>query len=84
MLDWYIGECRVLLIDINNGIKEAIRGYHNWNSSQTWMFGGCVKVSESLYIQDASWVNSVLNHIHTGVSLPRYEGSCMTYRLEWY
>ena len=32
------------------GIKEHIRGYQNGNISQILMFGGHVKMKESLYI----------------------------------
>jgi hypothetical protein len=37
-------------------------------------FGGYVKVRESLFARDITWVNTILN---TRVILPRYGGSCM-------
>ena len=39
----------VLIININNGIKEATRGYQTCNTSQILIFGGYVTVRESLY-----------------------------------
>ena len=37
------------------------------------MYNGYVKVREFLYTQDIIWVNTILNHIHTKLILPRYE-----------
>ena len=34
MLDWEIGECMVLVINIHNDIKTPTRGYQNSNTSQ--------------------------------------------------
>lgn len=48
------------------------------------IFGGYVKVPKSLHAWDVIAVNTVLNHIDIGVVLPRYEGSYMVYRPEWY
>ena len=60
-LDWYIGECIVSKININNGIRAHTQGYQNCNISHILIFGGYViKVRESLYI---IWVNTILNHI---------------------
>ena len=52
VLDWYIDECMVSIMNIDNGFKEPTRGYQNYNTSQILIFGGYVKVRESLY----TWV----------------------------
>ena len=44
MLDQYISECMVSIININNGIEE--HGYQNCNTSQILIFGGYVKARE--------------------------------------
>ena len=80
MLDQYIGECMVSIININNGVKEPTHGYQNCNTNQILIFGGYVKVRESLYTQVIIWVNAILNYIDTRLTLPRYESSCMIYR----
>ena len=49
MLVQYIGEHMDITININDGIKESIREYHNCNTTKTLIFGGFVKVRESLY-----------------------------------
>ena len=42
-------------------------------------------MSEFLHTQVINWVNTILVfHIDTRTILPRYEGFCMVYRLEWY
>ena len=61
MLCWYIGECMVSIININNGINEPTHGYHN--TSQNLTFCGYVKVRESLYTQVLIWVTTILNDI---------------------
>ena len=45
----YIGESMVSVFNINNGIKEPTRGYQDCNTSEIFIFGGHVKVRESLY-----------------------------------
>ena len=62
----------VSIMNINNGIKESL------------ICGGYVKVRESVYIQITIWVRTILNHIEISAILPKYEGSCMVYRPEWY
>ena len=84
MLVCYIGECMVSLININSGIKEPTHGYQICNTTQILIFGGYVKVRESLYARVIAWVNAILNHIDTRVDIPRYESSCMVYRPKWY
>jgi len=69
---------------INNCIKEPTRGYQNCNTSQLLIFGGYVKARESLYTRVIIWVDTILYHMDTRAILPRYEGSCVVYRLEWY
>ena len=44
VLVWYIGDCLVLIITINNCIKEPIRAYQYRNTSQMLMFRRYVKV----------------------------------------
>ena len=51
MLDWYIGECIVSVININTGMQEPTCGYLNFNTSQILILGGYVKMGESLYAQ---------------------------------
>ena len=68
--------------NINIGVKEPIHGYQNCNTTKILIFGGYVKVRESLYIRVTIWVNTILHHIRTIV--PRYEGSCIVYRSEYY
>ena len=83
MLVWYdIGECTVSIININNDIKESTCGYQNCRTCQILIFGGYVKVRESLYTQVIIRVNAIVNHIDTKVFLPRYEGSRMIYQPE--
>ena len=48
------------------------------------MFGGCVKVRESLFTQNIIWVDTILNHIDIGAILSKYAGFCMVHKLEWY
>ena len=70
----------VLLININNGIKEPTRGYQYCKSSQILIFGGYVKVRESLYTLVIIWVKIFVNHIFdTRAILRRYGVSCMVY-----
>ena len=44
------------------------------------MTGGYVKVKETLYTWIIIWVNAILDHIHTRVVLPTYEGFCMVHK----
>jgi hypothetical protein len=43
-----IDDCMLSIINIINGIKEPTCGYHNCNTSQMLIFGGYVKVRDSL------------------------------------
>ena len=45
----YIGECMILIVNINNGCNEPIHGHQNCNSSQMLIFGGYINVRECLY-----------------------------------
>ena len=76
MLGWYI-------ININNGIKEpSTRGYQNCNTSQTLIFGDEYE-SKSIFAHlSYYWVKTILNHIDTRTISPKYERSCIVYRLE--
>ena len=78
------GECMVSVINSNNRIKEPTHGYQNCHTSQLLIFVGYVKARESLYTRVIIWVDTILYHINTRAILPRYEGSCMLYRPEWY
>ena len=83
----YIDECTVSIININNGIKEPTCWYQNCNTNQISIFGGYIKVRESLYPSyylDQYHENTIQNHIDTVAILPGYEGSCMEYWTEWY
>ena len=70
----------VPMIFINNGIKESTHGYQNCNTNQIMIFGGYLKVTESLSTQVIIWVNTILNHIDIRAILPTHEGSCIIYR----
>jgi hypothetical protein len=83
-LVWSTGKNMASRININNGIKDPIHGYQNRNTSQVLIFGGSVKMRESLCTQVSVWVNTILNHIDTRKIFPWYEGSCTVYRPEWY
>ena len=67
MLDRYIGECMVSLINNNHASKESNRGYPNCNINQLLIFIGCVKVREFLYTRVIIWFNIILNHIVTSI-----------------
>lgn len=84
MLHWYIGQRIVSAIIINNEIKAPTHGYQNCDTSQRLIFGGHVKLRKSFCTRVNIWVSTILNHINTGMVLPRYEGSCMVYRPECY
>ena len=82
MLVWYIAECMVSIININNGIKKSLRVYRKCNINQMLTFGGYVKARKSLYNRVIAWVNTILNHSEARAILPRCEGSirfCMVY-----
>ena len=51
--------------------------------NQILIFGGYVKVSESLCNQFNIWVNTIVNDIDTRIIFPRYGSSCMVYKFEW-
>ena len=48
ILDQYIGELMVLIINNNAGIKEPNTGYQNCDTSQIFIFDWYLKVRESL------------------------------------
>jgi hypothetical protein len=43
MLDLYIGECMVSIININNGFKETTHGYQNCSTNQILIFHSYVE-----------------------------------------
>ena len=51
MLDPYIGESMLSIIDINYGIKEPTHGIQYCIPGQIWIFGGYLKARESLYTE---------------------------------
>ena len=61
---------------INKGVKEPTHGCQKYNTSQILIFGGYLKVRESLCTQVIIWVDTILNHS----DIVTYEGSCMLYR----
>jgi hypothetical protein len=69
----------ISIINTTHGIKEPTFGYQNYNTAQILVFGGHVKVRESLCTQVIIWVSIIPNHINTMAILPRYEYSCMIY-----
>lgn len=53
-----------------NDINEPTHGYHqNCNTSEMVIFGGYVKVRESLYTRVIVWVNTILKRIDIGTIL---------------
>ena len=84
MLDCYIGEFMVSIININNGVEKSTCGYQICNTRQLLIFGVYLKLGESLYAPVIIWVITISNHMDTRVILPRYEGSCIGYISEWY
>ena len=44
MLDQYIGESMVSIMETSNGINELIHGYQKCNTNQIEIYGGYVKV----------------------------------------
>ena len=84
-LVWYIRECMVSIININNGINELTRGYQNYNTIQILISNRYVNVSlVSLCALIIIWIDIILNHTNTRVILYKYEDSCMIYRPECY
>lgn len=63
MLDQCICVCVVLIININDGIKERTCGHENCNTSQKLTVGRHVKVRESLPTQVIIWVDIILHHM---------------------
>lgn len=64
----YIGDHKVFIIDINNGIKDlpihiqiVILVIYSFSFSFSWL--SHVKARESLYSRVISWVHVILNHI---------------------
>jgi hypothetical protein len=82
MLDRYIGECIILIINIINGNKELTHGNENCNNNQMLIFGGSLKVREYLYTQITIWVNTISNQIDTRATLHTYGDFCMICRPE--
>ena len=83
-LDWYIGECMVLIMKITHGINKRTHGHQNCITNRMLIFCGYVKVREYLYTQVIIQVNTILSHIDTRGVLHRYKSSCMVYRSNWY
>jgi hypothetical protein len=69
------------IINNNNAFKEPTHGCQNCNTSQILVFGGYLKVRESLYTY--YWVNNILKPYQYWGNLPRFGGSCMVSRPKW-
>ena len=69
----------VLIININNGIKEPTHGYQNFNTNHILIVSGYLKMYKYFHGLVIVWVNTILNHVNTTASLPWYEDSCMIY-----
>ena len=52
--------------------KNLLLGIENCNSGHILIFGGYVKVRESLYTRGVIWVHTISNRIDTRAILPRY------------
>ena len=52
--------CMILVIDVNNGIKEPTQGYLDCNALEGLMFVGYFKVRETMYTQV---ISTILDHI---------------------
>ena len=48
------------------------------------VYGGYLKVKNSLYTRVIIWVNTILNYLDTRTILPRYERSYMVFKPKWY
>jgi hypothetical protein len=56
--------------------QRTYLGDQNCNTNQMLLFGGYIKVRESLHAQVNIWVNTILNYI----IIPRYENSRIEHR----
>lgn len=84
MSDRYARECMVFDNQHHNGVEKPMNGYQNRDIGQALIFRRYLNGRESLNTLLMRWVNLISEHIHTKVVLPRYEGSYMVYKLEWY
>ena len=50
VLVWYVCECMVLITNIKDDVRKPTCDHENCNPSQILIFGGHVKVRESLCI----------------------------------
>ena len=80
LLDQYIDEGIVSVINIISGNKEPTRGYQNRHTNQILIFGGYHKMIISLCTHVNMLVGLIINHIDVSVILLGYEGSSMLYR----
>ena len=62
-------------MNINIDVKDPTHGYQHCNTFQILIYDGYVKVRESWYTQVIIWVNTILHHSDTRVTLPRLGGS---------
>ena len=56
----------ITIININIGIKEPTRGHQNCNTNPTLIFGGYLKVVESLFTQVIIWLIAFYNILVLG------------------
>lgn len=68
-LVWFSGECMVLVIAINNGIKRPTSGYRDFNTCHDLIVDGQLVSRWWSFV--TKWSNTILKHIHTWVLLPR-------------
>ena len=74
----------VSIVNINECIKKPTRGHLNCNTSQVLLFDGMSRW-ENLCVPELSFVSILLCSILMWrPNLPRFEGSCIVYRSEWY
>jgi hypothetical protein len=79
MFVWYISECTISKINVNNDMMYQTHKYQYRNTNQILLFGGYVEVRESLCMVFIIWVQNIQNHIDTTTIVPRREGSCVVY-----
>lgn len=84
MLVWYMGECMVSTMNINNGIIEPTHIHWKLGYESNVDIWWC-RVRDSSYALVIIWDNIwVVYHIDTRMILPGLEVSSMAYRHEWY
>ena len=83
MLVWYIGECMVSTMNINNDVIEPTHMHQKLQYESDIDIWWVCPVRDSLYTMVIIWVDTSLNHIDTRMNLLGLEVSSMAYRPEW-